>query len=231
MRLPGEAQPEFLLIQPFVLHGKTNLIAWLAARNDGANYGEYDVYQLPRDRVIVGPQQVSAFIQQQPDFSRDVSLLNAQGSSLVQGNLLVVPIGDTFLYFQPVYLRSAGGTSVPELKKVLLAHGDQVVYADSVQAALSVLVGQPVPTPTGSPGSTPSPGTTPSATVQALVQDALLHYNSAQAALKNGDLATYAKEMQVVADDLNKIAALNGTTPLPSPSPSAGATPKPSPTR
>lgn len=226
MRLPGEQQPEFLLIQPFVLHGKTNLIAWLAARNDGDHYGEYDVFQLPRDRVIVGPQQVSAFIQQQPDFSRDVSLLNQQGSSLVQGNLLVVPIGDTFLYFQPVYLRSSGATSVPELKKVLLAHGDQVVYSDNVQNALAVLAGQAAPTPAPSGSAAPGPAP-PSETVQQLVADALQHYNNAQQALKNGDLQTYAKEMQAVADDLQKIQALGGASPSPSPS----TTPRPSPSR
>lgn len=225
MRLPGQSQPEFLLIQPFVLHGKTNLIAWLAARQDGEHYGEYAVFQLPRDRVIVGPQQVSAFIQQQPEFSRDVSLLNQQGSSLVQGNLLVVPIGDTFLYFQPVYLRSAGTTSVPELKKVLLAHGDQVVYADSVQAALSQLVGQPVPGPSPAPGQTgtPPPTGTP-ATVAQLVADALQHYTQAQQALRAGDLQAYAREMQAVADDLQKIQTLTGA-----PAPGASPGPKPSP--
>ncbi len=230
MRLPGQTQPEFLLIQPFVLHGKTNLIGWLGARMDSPHYGEYDVYGLPRDRVIVGPQQVSAFIQQQPDFSRDVSLLNAQGSSLVQGNLLVVPIGDTFLYFQPVYLRSSGGTSVPELKKVLLAHGDRVVYADNVAAALSVLVGQPVTAPSGPPSSGGTgTGTGNAATLQQLVSDALLHYNNAQQALKNGDLAAYAREMQTVSDDLQKIQAASGAAPPASPSP--GASPRPSPSR
>lgn len=231
MRLPGEAQAEFLLIQPFTPHGKTNLVGWLAVRNDAPHYGEAIAYVLPRDRVIPGPQQVSAFINQKQQISQDITLLNQQGSQYILGNLLVVPIGDTFLYFQPAYLRSSSGTSVPELTHVILAHGDVVVYEPTLQQALSDLVGTQVSTPTGggTPGTGPSPSPSQSpggpATVQQLAQQALQHYDQAQADLRNGDLQGYANEMAQVSQLLRQIAAATGASPAPS------ARPSPSPSR
>jgi len=105
-RLPGEQSPEFLLIMPFTPHNKTNLVSWLAARSDGSHYGQYVSYVLPKDRVIFGPQQVASRINQDPTISRDFTLLHSTGSQVQQGNLLVVPIGNSFLYFEPVYLRA-----------------------------------------------------------------------------------------------------------------------------
>ncbi len=220
MRLPGEQQTEFMAIQPFTPRGKTNLVGWLATRCDAPHYGESIAYVLPRDRVIPGPQQVSAFINQDVNVSRDQTLLNQQGSQFILGNLLVVPIGDTFLYFQPVYLRSSATTSVPELKRVILAHGDQVAYQDSLQNALSALVGGAVnaPNPSGQGPAPPPPGA--NATVQQLAQQALQHYNAAQADLKNGDLQGYANEMAQVSQLLQQIAQASGGAPVPSPSPS-----------
>lgn len=234
VRLPGEKTAEYLLIQPFTPRGKTNLVGWLAARNDPPHYGQFIAFEMPRDRVIVGPQQVSAFINQKQEISRDQTLLNQQGSQYILGNLLVVPIGDTFLYFQPVYLRSAAATSVPELYRVILAHGDVVAYATSVKDGLDQLVGGNVPAPPA-PGQPPPPSPPPgaSATVQQLAQQALQHYNAAQADLRSGDLAGYASEMNQVGALLQQIASLTGASPSPSPTPSGspGASPRPSPTR
>lgn len=223
MRLPGEQKAEFLIIQPFTPRNKTNLVGWLAMRNDPPHYGQSIAYVLPRDRVIPGPQQVSAFINQTQRISQDITLLNQQGSQYVLGNLLVVPIGDTFLYFQPAYLRSSAATSVPELTHVILAHGDVIAYQDTLAHALSELVGSSVPAPGASPGPSPPPGATQ--TVQQLAQQALQHYNQAQADLKNGDLQGYANEMTQVSQLLQQIAAASGASPAPSPSP----TPRPSP--
>lgn len=235
IRLPDEQAPEFLLIQPFTPRQKTNLVGWLAMRNDAPHYGESIAYVLPRDRVIPGPQQVSAFINQKPEVSRDESLLNQQGSQFILGNLLVVPIGQTFLYFQPVYLRSSSATSVPELKRVILAHGDAIAYQDTLQNALSDLVGAAVSAPGPAPGPSPSPGTTPgaAATAQQLAQQALQHYNQGQTDLKNGDLQGYANEMAQVSQLLQQIAAATGAAPSTSPSgaPSVSPSPRPSPSR
>jgi len=224
MRLPAETQAEYLLIQPFTPRGKQNMVSWLAVRNDAPNYGQAVVFELPKDRTILGPQQVAALIQNTPEYSRDVSLLNQQGSSVVQGNLLVVPIGDTFIYFQPIYLKSSQTQTIPELKKVLLIQRDKVVYANSLDDALKVLLGAAPPNPTNNPPPTANQ------TVQQLAQLAVQHYNQAQADLKNGDLAGYANEMNQVGQILQQIVAASGGTPTPGPSPSPSASPRPSPT-
>jgi uncharacterized membrane protein (UPF0182 family) len=228
-RLPGETQPEFLLIMPFTPHGKFNMVSWLAARSDGSHYGEYIDYVLPKDKVIFGPQQVSNRINEDPNVSRDFTLFHQAGSQVVQGNLLVVPIGDSFLYFEPIYLRANQQQSIPELKKVILADQDTVVYTDTLDQAIQQLVGasngQPPPT------NTPPPTITPAvlAQIQDLVAQANAHYKAAYAALANGDLATFANEMAQVGKILAELQALTGgttgTSPSPSPSPSPGAGP------
>jgi uncharacterized membrane protein (UPF0182 family) len=121
MRLPGEAQAEYLQIVPYSPFNKQNLVSWLAVRNDPGHYGEMTAFVLPKDKVVLGPGQVMSRIQQTPTFSSERTLLNQQGSSLIEGTLLVVPIGDSFLYFEPVYLKSTTTQqALPELKFVLL---------------------------------------------------------------------------------------------------------------
>lgn len=213
MRLPGESAPEFLQIVPFTPNGKANMISWLAVRNDAPHYGQMVSYLLPKDRVIFGPQQVSQRINEQQTIARDFTLFNQAGSHVVQGNLLVVPIGDTFLYVEPVYLQATSGSSLVELRKVILVDAQTVAYADDLPTALSQLLGQAAPTPS----SSPPPPVTSSTKLQQLVADFLKHYNQAQTDLKSGDLAGYASEMQKASDDAQQIA---GQSPPPSPSPS-----------
>ena len=222
-RLPGEQTPEFLLIMPFTPHNKTNLVSWLAARSDGSHYGEYVSYVLPKDRVIFGPQQVASRINQDPTISRDFTLLHSTGSQVQQGNLLVVPIGNSFLYFEPVYLRATTATGIPELKKVILVDQDSVVYANTLQDAIQQLVGAaPPPTSNQPPPSTYTAQQV--AQIQSLVAQANQHYNAAYDALKRGDLTTYASEMTQVGAILKQLQALTGgpntpATASPSPSP------------
>ncbi len=226
-RLPGEQNPEFLLIMPFTPRGKNNMVSWMAARNDGANYGQYVSYVLPKDKVIFGPQQVANRINQNPAISRDFTLFHQAGSSVVQGNLLVVPIGNSFLYFEPIYLQATSASGLPELKKVILADSVNVAYADTLQQAIDQLVG----TSTAPPTTTPPPTTfTPAqvAQVASLVTQANLHYAAAYAALKAGDLTTFANEMTTVGQLLQQLQQITGvapTTTTPSPSPRASATP------
>jgi uncharacterized membrane protein (UPF0182 family) len=228
MRLPGEARAEYLLILPFTPNNKQNMISWLAARNDAPNYGQLVSYQLPKDKVVFGPQQIANRIQVNPRISSDFTLFNRSGSKVQQGNLLVVPIGDTFLYFEPVYLRATGAQSLPELKKVILADARQVVYENTLQDALSSLTGQQAgPSPTPSPGAPPSPPPSASPQVQDLARQALSHYQSAQDKLKAGDLAGYAQEMQVVGQLLQQMNAATGASPSPGATPSPGASPSP----
>jgi uncharacterized protein len=218
-RLPGEANPEFLLIMPFTPLGKNNLVSWLAARSDGTHYGEYVSYVLPKDKVIFGPQQVANRINANTTISADFTLFDQAGSSVQQGNLLVVPIGDSFLYFEPIYLRAKQSSSLPELKRVILADQADVVYATSLDGAIQQLVG----TGTGPPPTQPPPSVTPAVVAQItdLVTQANLHYKAAYDALKRGDLTTFSTEMAKVGTILQQLQTLTGkVTALPSPSPS-----------
>ena len=202
------------------------MVAWMAARNDGANYGQYVSYILPKDKVIFGPQQVASRINQDPRISSDFTLFHQAGSSVVQGNLLVVPIGNSFLYFEPIYLQATSANGLPELKKVILADSVNVAYANTLQLAIDQLVG----TSTAPPPITQPPVTfTPAVIAQIadLVTQANRHYAAAYAALRAGDLTTFASEMAQVGKLLQQLQSLTGTTPSPT---GASPTPKTTPT-
>ncbi|MEP6751385.1 MAG: UPF0182 family protein [Candidatus Dormiibacterota bacterium] len=225
-RLPGEKNPEFLLIMPFTPRGKQNLVSWMAVRNDATHYGEYVSYVLPKDKVIYGPQQIANLINQEPAISRDFTLFQGAGSHVQQGNLLVVPIGNSFLYFEPIYLRATSGSGIPELKKVILADQANVVYTDTLQQAIDQLVGSATAPP---PTNTPPTQLTAAqvAEIANLVTQANTEYAAAYAALRAGDLSTYAADMVQVGKLLQQLKNLTagakgtpGTTPSPSPSPS-----------
>jgi uncharacterized membrane protein (UPF0182 family) len=228
-RLPGEQTPEFLLIMPFTPHGKNNLVSWMAARNDGVHYGEYVAYDLPKDKVIFGPQQVANRINENTSISKDFTLFHQAGSQVLQGNLLVVPIGDSFLYFEPIYLRANQATSLPELKKVILADQAQVVYTDTLQQAIDQLVG----TSTAPPPTTTTPATfTPAQVTQiaSLVNQIDTLYNAAYTALRAGDFSTFATDMTQVGVLLQQLQQITGSAAAPggaTPSPTS-ATPSPS---
>jgi uncharacterized protein len=228
MRLPGQPSAEYLQIIPFRPFNKQNLVSWLAVRNDMPHYGQMVSYVMPKDKVILGPQQITSRIQQTPEISRDRTLLNSTGSSVVQGNLLVVPVGDSFLYFEPWYLKSTTTSqSLPELKKVILTDASttgSVAYQSTLDAALAQITGQEINTGTviGTGPTSPTTPTSPNppAAVAGLVTQALQHYTNAQNALKNGDLATYQSELNQVGQLLQQISAAQGGGPPPSPSPS-----------
>jgi uncharacterized membrane protein (UPF0182 family) len=230
-RLPGEPNPEFLLIMPYTPLNKSNLVSWLAARSDGEHYGQYVSYVLPKDKTIFGPQQVANRINANTQISSDFTLFDQAGSEVQQGNLLVVPIGNSFLYFEPVYLRARQSASLPELKRVILVDQDTVVYALTLDQAIQLLTGNAPPT-TGPPGTGP-PGTYTAAQIaqiQSLIAQANQHYAAAYAALKRGDLTTFSTEMQKVGEILAQLQRLTGapsTTPTPSPGPSPSPSPSP----
>jgi uncharacterized membrane protein (UPF0182 family) len=245
MRMPGEDAAEFLLLQPMVPKSRPNMIAWIAARNDGADYGQVRYYQFPANTTVFGPVQVEALIDQDPLISSQITLWNQSGSSVIRGNLLVVPVGDSIIYLQPVYLQSTG-SAFPEFQRIVVASPTEVVWAESLDEALKLLLeagGGPTPTPTptpkpspgGSPGPSPSAGpeaTPPAGDVQALVAYANLHFDLAQTALRNGDFAGYGEEMAKVQAALDQLSGLLGTpvpslSPSPSPAPSPGASPSP----
>ncbi len=160
--LPGESKPEFLLMIPYTPHNKNNLIGLLAARCDGSSLGEMSVWLLSKQELIPGPMNISAYINQDQNISKDLTLWNQQGSHVIRGQILVLPVGNTFLYVQPIYIQSTEG-SIPQLKKVVLAVGNRLIYADTYDAALAQLSAdaQQLVTLATSPAATSAPGAAP----------------------------------------------------------------------
>ena len=140
MKVPGEDVTEFVLILPFTPKDKPNLVAWMAARSDGPNYGESIVFEFPRERIFNGPSQIEARIDNDPVISEQFTLWNQSGSQVYRGNLLVIPIGETLLYAEPIYLR-AESLAFPELKRVILATNTKVVMQPTLDEAVAALLG------------------------------------------------------------------------------------------
>jgi uncharacterized membrane protein (UPF0182 family) len=138
--LPDQSQAEFLLMLPFTPRGKDNLIGLMAARCDGPALGDIVVLQLSKQELIFGPMQIGARINQDQVISKDLSLWNQQGSQVLRGQILVLPIGNTFLYVDPIYIQATEG-KMPQLKKVVLAVGSRLIYADTYEEALAQLSG------------------------------------------------------------------------------------------
>jgi len=144
MTLPGEEKEEFVLLIPFTPANKPNLVAWLAARSDGDDYGKLSAFLFPKDRQVYGPSQIEARIDNDPYISQQFTLWGQVGSTVIRGNLLVIPIGDSILYIEPVYLQ-AKALNFPELKRVIAVSGDQVVMENTLEDAIKVLVAKTKP--------------------------------------------------------------------------------------
>lgn len=135
MKLPGEAQEEYILMVPFTPRGKSNLSAWMVARSDGENYGKLDVYTFPKQKLVYGPSQIVARINQDAEISRQISLWDQRGSSVIQGTLLVIPIEESLVYVRPLYLKADAG-KIPELKRVIVGYEDSIAMERTLEGAL-----------------------------------------------------------------------------------------------
>src|SRR5256884_4361455 len=136
MRLPEERQAEFILMVPFTPRGKDNLASWMVARNDGEHYGRLVLYRFPKQSLVYGPTQIVNRINQDTDISRQISLWDQRGSEVIRGHLLVIPIEESLIYVQPLYLRAEGGR-IPEMKRVVVAHQNRVVMEETLEAGLA----------------------------------------------------------------------------------------------
>ena len=136
MTLPGETNAEFIQMLPFTPRQKDNLAAWMVARSDGEHYGKLMVFQFPKQKVVFGPRQVVARINQDQVISPQITLWNQQGSEVIQGTLLVIPIEESLIYIRPLYLRPPGG-KIPELKRVIVAYQNQIVMEETLELALN----------------------------------------------------------------------------------------------
>jgi hypothetical protein len=219
MRIPGEDEAEFVLMQPMVPDGRPNMIAWVAARMDPGHYGERIAFQFPTQTTTQGPAQVEARINQDDTISEQFTLWSNAGSSVVRGNLLVLPIGDDgLLYVEPIFLQ-AEGAPFPEFVRVIMADQRRVAFADTVEEGIAQLLGEAPPPepeppePGESPGASPSPGPTPGelpTDVAELVAEANRLYAEAQAALAAGDLGTYQDRidaLEAVLEALEELTA------------------------
>ena len=135
MKLPGEEKEEYILMVPYTPRGKSNLSAWMVARSDGANYGKLDVYMFPKQNLVYGPSQIVARINQEAEISRQISLWDQRGSSVIQGTLLVIPIEESLIYVRPLYLKADAG-KIPELKRVIVGYEDNIAMEKTLDEAL-----------------------------------------------------------------------------------------------
>jgi hypothetical protein len=239
MRMPGEPEAEFLLLQPMVPLNRPNMIAWVAARQDAPNYGATRVYRFPANTSIFGPAQIEARIVQDPLISQQFTLWSQGGSTVIQGNLIVVPVDDSLIYLQPVYLQSQQ-SAFPEFQRIIVASPREVVWGETLSDALRLLLlaesGEaPAPTPTPTPGGTPTPGSSPTPAptggpeeplpteVGALIEYANTHFDRAQEALRAGDFARYGIEIARVEAALRRLDELAPGLGVPSPGASVAA--------
>ncbi len=223
MRIPGEDEAEFVLIQPMVAEGRPNMIAWVAARMDPDVYGERIAFQFPTGTTTQGPAQIEGRIRADDAISEQFTLWSNAGSRVVQGNLLVLPIGeDALIYVEPVFLQ-AEGAPFPEFVRVIMADQRRIAFAETVEEGLAQLLGEaeppppeePEPTEPEEPGESaaPSPDETPGelpSDVADLVAEATRLYAEAQEALSDGDLGTYQEridELEAVLDALEDATA------------------------
>ena len=217
MRLPGETEPEFILMRPFTPRQKDNLAAWMVARNDGAHYGELAVYRFPRQRLVFGPSQVVNRINQDTEVSRQITLWDQRGSEVLRGELLVLPVEGSLIYVQPLYLRAEGGR-IPELKRVVAVHEGRVSMGESLDAALAGLYELSASTATATAVATPAvapdaTATAPTSAAGALGQQAREHYDRARAAQRADDWTTYGEEMRKLGDVLRELDKQPGGRP------------------
>lgn len=229
VNLPDEEKEEFFLMLPFTPSKKDNMIAWLAARCDYPNYGNLLVYKLPKDKLVYGPMQIEARVDQQPDISRELSLWGQRGSRVIRGNLLAIPFGNTFIYVEPVYLEakqdniqkegakgdqgknswngpaqdSAQSAALPELKRVIVAYGNHLVMGENLNKALNSVLDNQMRSIKSASVSMPQ-----TSDVSDLGKQALEYYTRAKEYIRQGNWAEYGKELEKMEKVLRDISNL-----------------------
>lgn len=204
MKLPGEEKEEYILLLPFTPSKRDNLAAWLTARCDGANYGKLRAYTFPRDRLIYGPKQVDARINQDSYISQQLTLWNQRGSQVIRGSMLVIPIEKSLLYVQPLYLAAADKSGLPELRRVIVAYGDEVVMEENLDLALQRIFGSRKPR-TAEPAVVRPAGEN-DVRVSPLAREAMEAFDRAVSLQRQGDWAGYGEELRKLRDILQRMA-------------------------
>lgn len=210
MKLPDAPKEEFIQLVPFTPASKDNLRAWMCARNDPPHYGKLLVYNFPKAKLVYGPSQINARIEQEATISQQLTLWRQGGSDVIRGNLLVIPIEQSLLYIQSLYLKAAQG-EIPELKRVIAAYGDQIVMETNLERSLTALFGEGAPTPTAAPrtkgtGAQPSLTPQPSSLTsqQDVTREALQHLQKARESYRRDDWAGFGAELKKLEDTLRR---------------------------
>ena len=208
MRLPGEPREEFVLLQAFNPSGKDNMIGLMAARADAPNYGRLIAYKLPRQKLVYGPRNIDARINQDPTISQQISLWNQQGSRVLRGHLFAIPIDQSLIYVMPLYLAAEQGGALPELRRVIVVYGNQIAMEPSLELSLQRIFGGRLPSAEVAPRPV-APGVAtagaPEAALTGSIQRAWEAWQKGQEALKRGDWAAYGQEQKRVEDELRQL--------------------------
>ncbi|MCM1981874.1 UPF0182 family membrane protein [Lyngbya confervoides] len=201
MRLPGATEPEFILIQPLTPNQKDNMIAWMAARTDGEQYGKIILFNFPKQSLVFGPRQIEARIDQDPTISQQLTLWSQSGSKVIRGNLIIFPIERSLLYVEPIYLR-AEQAELPQLKRVIVAYDQSIVMAETFAEALTQIFGEEktaTPPPSEDSVSSASP------LFDQLAQQALETHQQADAAARAGQWSRFGQLQQRLRDILQRL--------------------------
>jgi len=218
IKLPGEERAEFMLMLPFTPKNKPNLTAWFAARCDLPQYGQLLVYRFPKGKLAPGPMQVENFISQDPEISQQITLWNSQGSRVLRGNLLIIPMNESILYVEPIYIQSEDAeTAIPELRRVVIGYKEDVTWGESLDEALINMFGKSIGS--GSTDAqlsdeqaynarmnseTPASNGTP---VRDLVDRAAQNFQDAQDAQHTGNWAEYGRYLNLLEQTLKQLEA------------------------
>jgi uncharacterized membrane protein (UPF0182 family) len=211
MKLPLEQEPEFIQMLPFTPRRRDNLAAWLVARSDGEHYGKLRVFEFPKQKLVYGPRQIVARITQDQVISPQITLWSQQGSQVIWGTLMVIPVEESLIYVRPLYLRASGGR-IPELTRVIIAYQDQIVMEETLDAAIDRLFpgsrARPQPPSSTAPqaAAPTEPATGAAPDVAALAAQARAHYERAMQAQREGNWALYGEEIKQLGAVLQKLA-------------------------
>ena len=192
---------------PFTPVNKNNTIGWLAARSDGENYGKLLAYHFPKERLVYGPSQIENRIGQDTVITEQLALWGRGGSRVIRGNLLLIPLGKSILYVEPVFLQAEAG-GLPELKRVIVVAGDQIAMAPTLEGSIAAIFGVEAPPTEPKPPAPIEPEEPVAADIANLIEKARQHYDKAQQYLKAGDWAGYGKELDALKAVLEQLADL-----------------------
>ncbi len=208
MKLPGEEKEEFILSIPYTPKNKQNMTALLVARNDGENYGKLIIYKLPKQKAVYGPEQIESRIDQDTNISKELSLWGQKGSTIIRGNLLTIPIENSLLYVEPIYLKADNENSLPEVKRVIVAYGDKIAYQPTLKEALEELFGKTTIAPPEGEDTTEDGYPQDIVNLNDLIYKANETYRNIEESQRNGDWAAYGRYIKQLQSYLQRMEEL-----------------------